>query len=740
MPRTRSVLITAVALGVLVPLALAAGGRPTAAAAATAGPALSLDAGSGRHPISPLIYGMNSYGVDPALSAELRVPVQRWGGDGTTRYNWQLDSSNAGDDWYFMAGSGISTPTPSAGPDALVDKDLASAGQTLMTIPIIPWIDGVSTTDCSYPVSLVGPQQSVNPYVHPNGTDCGNSLAPDGSQLAAPDPSRINVPNTPAFEAAWVRHFVVKYGDAAHGGVGIYEMDNEPGGWGNTHRDVHPGAPGWDELIRLTQSYAAAVKTADPTAAIDGPGDFGWPVYVGGGKPGDDRASHGGVIWQAQYYLQQMAAYQAAHGTRLLDYFDEHYYPTTPTGVGCLALCTAGDSATQAARLQSTRSLWDPTYVENDWIGQYYGDTDLIPRMHDWVNGYYPGTKTAISEYNFGGLESVNGALTEADALGIFGREGLDLATLWGPPTSSQPGAYAFRMYRNYDGQHSTFGDEGISATSTDQGRLAVYGAQRSTDGALTAMVVNKTAGDLTSPISLAGFNPAGNAQVWTYSGANASAITRGTDLAVSATGTTATFPANSITLLVLPKAAATALPTGWTQTDIGAVGKAGSGTFTTPTFTVTGGGADIGSHADAFHLLDELLAGDGTVTARVATQTNSSTWAKAGVMLRSSTAAGSAFVLQAVTPADGSDLVSRAVTAGSSTESNGPKLVAPSWVRLVRRGTAVTAYASADGTTWTLVGKRKLPGGPLLIGLAVTAHNNARTSTATFDNVTVGP
>jgi len=73
--------------------------------------------------------------------------------------------------------------------------------------------------------------------------------------------------------------------------------------------------------------------------------------------------------------------------------------------------------------------------------------------MKSWVNQYYPGTKTAITEYNFGALDSMNGALAQADALGIFGAQGLDLATLWGPPTTSQPGAYAFRMYRDYDGQ-----------------------------------------------------------------------------------------------------------------------------------------------------------------------------------------------------------------------------------------------------------------------------------------------
>jgi len=277
------------------------------------------------------------------------------------------------------------------------------------------------------------------------------------------------------------------------------------------------------------------------------------------------QASHGGSIWEAQYYLQQLALYQKQHGTRLLDYFDEHYYPTTPSGLpspsDCIALCEEGDAATQAARLQATRSLWDPSFVENDWIGQYYGDIDLIPRMKSWVNQYYPGTKTAITEYNFGALDSMNGALAQADALGIFGAQGLDLATLWGPPTTSQPGAYAFRMYRDYDGQGSTFGDTSVQATSTDQGQLSVYAATRSSDGALTVMVVNKTAGALDAPVSLGGFASGPSAQLYTYDGSNLSAIVRQPDQAITAGSLTTSFPANSISLLVIPPAGTHPVP-----------------------------------------------------------------------------------------------------------------------------------------------------------------------------------
>src|SRR5205823_10073844 len=103
-----------------------------------------------------------------------------------------------------------------------------------------------------------------------------------------------------------------------------------------------------------------------------------------------------------------------------------------------------------------------------------------LPRMNEWVDRHYPGTKLAITEYNWGGLESMNGALAQADVLGIFGRERLDLATLWGPPKADQPGAFAFRIYRNYDGKGGSYGDTWVRSSSADQSRLSVYGAQRS--------------------------------------------------------------------------------------------------------------------------------------------------------------------------------------------------------------------------------------------------------------------
>ena len=108
-------------------------------------------------------------------------------------------------------------------------------------------------------------------------------------------------------------------------------------------------------------------------------------------------------------------------------------------------------------------------------------------------------------------------------------------------------------MYRNYDGAGSRFGDVSVSAASSDQGQLAVYGAQRPCDNALTVMVVNKTGSDQASPLSVAHFNGNGTAQRFTYSPADLNTIVHGDDLAVHRGRIDATYPANSITLLVLP-------------------------------------------------------------------------------------------------------------------------------------------------------------------------------------------
>lgn len=545
----------------LAVLVLVGGGgsllAPTAAQAAS-GPALSVDMSAGQHPISRYIYGMNF--ADAALAKELNLPVDRWGGNATTRYNYLLDTANRASDWYFE-----NIPNDVADPSALpdgstadqfVEKDEAAGSDTIMTVPLIGWVPKSREQTCGFSVAKYGPQQATDPY----DADCGNGIAPDGTDITGNDPTDTSMPAGADYVSGWIKYLDGRYGDAAHGGVRFYDLDNEPDIWYRTHRDVHPDGTSYDEMKSKTYDIAAAIKATDPAAQTMGPVGWGWNSLFYSGldqqtcnaEGGDcwsnppDRTAHGGVDFAA-WYLQQMAAYEQAHGVRILDYFDNHWYPQE-TGV----FGETDDPATQALRLRSTRSLWDPDYVDESWINQ---PVMAIPRMKALVDANYPGTKTAITEYSWGAPDKMDGGLAQADILGIFGREGLDLATLWSPPASTDPAAFAFRMYLDYDGNGSTFGDTSVSATSGDSDQLAVYAARRSSDGALTLMVINKTTGDLTSPLSVAGLPGSATAQVYQYGQDDPTAITHQPDQTITDGQVTMTFPAYSITELVVPTA-----------------------------------------------------------------------------------------------------------------------------------------------------------------------------------------
>ena len=513
------------------------------------GPDLTINAASGRHAISPDIYGMNY--ADEDLASELRLPVRRWGGNSTSRYNWQNDTYNTGSDWYFE-NIPADNPDPGSLPngssaDRFVEQDRRTGTKTLLTVPMMGWVAkrrlGSHPYDCGFKVSVYGAQQSVDTW-DPN---CGNGVSAGGTKITGNDPTDTSVAVGPAFVSSWISHLIGRYGIASNGGVAYYNLDNEPMLWNSTHRDVHPQGTTYDEMRDRTYLYAAGIKATDPTAKTLGPVLWGWCAYFysadDGCATGVDYSSHGNTYF-LPWYLQQMKVYEQQHGVRILDYLDLHNYPQA-SGV---ALGSAGNAATQALRLRSTRSLWDATYVDESWIGEA---VRLIPRMRDWVNTYYPGTKIAITEYNWGGLESINGALSQADVLGIFGREGVDLATLWGPPTATEPGSFAFRIYRNYDGAGHGFGGISLQASSADQSKLSIYAAERSSDNAFTVVVINKTSSVLTSTVTLIGSSPT-SAKIYRYSSVNLSAIEHLADLAISGNSFSYPFSANSITLFIM--------------------------------------------------------------------------------------------------------------------------------------------------------------------------------------------
>jgi hypothetical protein len=348
------------------------------------------------------------------------------------------------------------------------------------------------------------------------------------------------MPIDESWTSDWVKYLVGRFGNAANGGVAIYALDNEPTWWDKMHRDVHPLPFSYDEVTEKGLKVAKAIKAADPTAEVSGPVIDFWLTYFYSKKDIEwfqahwpnitglppDRLAHGNVPL-IDYYLRAFKAAQDAdpQHTRFLDYLDLHTYFATEGAM----LKPAGTSVQQRAVIDSTRVFWDPTYTDPRFRNpENYAEPlapQMIPRMKRWVSADYPGTKTAITEYNWGAPEHISGAVAQADILGIFGREGLDLGALWGPPDLNQPLMFAFKMFRNYDDKGAGFGDTSLQAASVDQGKLAIYAARRATDRAVTVVVINKTFGDLRTDLQIEHFKAKGQAIVYRYSGADLTAI-----------------------------------------------------------------------------------------------------------------------------------------------------------------------------------------------------------------------
>ena len=187
--------------------------------------------------------------------------------------------------------------------------------------------------------------------------------------------------------------------------------------------------------------------------------------------------------------------------------------------------------------------------------------------------------------------------------------------------------------------------------------------------------------------------------------------------------------------------------PAGWTCGDIGGALPAGQDAYANGTWTEHAGGGDIWGTADSFHLVSEPLAADGTVTAHVDTQQDTSAWAKAGPMIRATTDPGSPYYGVFVTPGNGIAVQWRSTQGGSSSQIT-TSGTTPAYLRIGRYTTTgatpqtlYTAYTSTNGTTWTAVAGSTVAlsmTGSVLGGFALTSHNQGVAGAVTLDSVAV--
>jgi hypothetical protein len=470
---------------------------------------VNIDALTNRHSISQFVYGGNTWTPSASTITDSGTTLLRWGGNDSSNYNWQLQTRNSVADWYFEDYGG-------AGDSVGMITSVQNAGShALMTMPMMGWVAGEAENSTnrnwSYSVAIYGAQCAVDPSNADAGngqkTDCSTPVTTnavttayypllDSSSQACPTGNCV-------YREPWAQALAAAFGSGTCAvpyspitTCHFYDMDNESDIWGGTHRDVHPVASGYDELANLYESEAGALKTWDPAAVRFGPVSCCWWFYWNVGPSGDDKTAHGGVDF-LPWWLNQIYWLDQIHGARTLDVFDIHAYPDANTS----SLTTA---QLQALSADIYRDYWDPTYVSTSgtvnqiWttsIQPNYSIPFRIPRMKAMVNAIYPGTPLSFTEWSaaFYQESDFSTALGDADAYGIFGREGLSFATRWGGPTSGNPNYQALKMYTNYDGAHGGFGTVSVADTNTGNVNLfSSYAALNSAGTVMTIMVLNK--------------------------------------------------------------------------------------------------------------------------------------------------------------------------------------------------------------------------------------------------------
>jgi glycosyl hydrolase family 44 len=470
-----------------------------------------VDTGKVIRPISPYVYGINSQKDDNSGAT-----VRRMGGNRQTGYNWENNASNAGSDYNHQSDEWPCTVlgykdcgVPGAQFIDFARENKTLGAETLATIPIVDFV----TADKNKNVSETEKAPSAR-WVKSTAKKAGAlSLVPDLNDKTV-------------YQDEFVNLMVNKLGKASDGGIKFYSLDNEPALWPSTHPRIHPERTRYDEMVKRTEAIATEVVRLDPSAMTLGAVAFGWSEFMSLSDAPDSKEHNAKYGTYLDFFLASMKELDAKHKKRLVHILDIHWYPEAR---GTKRITEKDTSAkTVAARLQAPRSLWDSTYTEKSWITGTWGKPiRLIPWLLERIAERYPGTKLAMTEYNFGAPDHISGGLAQADVLGIFGREGLYLGNYWGDGPGNGPlPSYikaAYRLYRNYDGKRGTFGDTAVAATPADIAKASIYAAtDTKRKGLLTMLVINKELRSIfNAKIAVKGSKCA-KAQVYTLDGSSA--------------------------------------------------------------------------------------------------------------------------------------------------------------------------------------------------------------------------
>lgn len=445
------------------------------------------------HPISPLIYGTNNmkdftnHDDDPSTTVRL-------GGNRMTGYNWENNASNAGSDWHQHS-------------DNFFIGQIDNAVEDIPGSVVTAFVSGCQNRDKKPLITIPA---------------CYKVAADTDGTVAEGDESRwqVNLPFkgsqfnlTPDFSdgTVYADELVNKIVSSCGKGH-LYAIDNEPDLWEETHPLISRTHISCKDFIQRSIDFSKAIKSIDDQASIFGFVSFGFSGFLSFHEAPDWKTEGADYPWFIDYYLDKMSKAEKDNGKRLVDVLDLHWYPECK-GDKRIIEAGANSSSDRKVRLQAYRTLWDPSYKENSWIAQDYGHLlPLIPRVKESIDQYYPGTKLAFTEFQYGGYDDITGAISLADVLGTFAKYDVWAAYHWGNP--GKYGLAAYNLYCNYDGHHSKFGDTAVESSVSDWENTSIYSSLKGDE--LHLIITNKYETDLiAADINIAGKNKYSKAKVY---------------------------------------------------------------------------------------------------------------------------------------------------------------------------------------------------------------------------------
>jgi hypothetical protein len=502
-------------------------------------------------PISPWIYGMNSYtGVS---GAPPHLTVDRAGGNRWTAYNWETNASNAGSDFLYENDDFLSSSTtPAEAVRSFVAADHGLNMASIMTVQL----QGLVSADESGPVSVAHP---------PDLTRFKQVIDKKSTVSSAPFTTSPVTTDANVYMDEFLYAMDQKLPgifDANAALPTFVSLDNEPELWNSTHLEVQGPIPvSSDNYIAKTIALTQALKDQFPNVLIFGPVHYGFQgIY---NWQGELSATPSGANWFPDKYLAALNTASIAYGKPLVDVYDFHWYPEIYDANGTRILDLTGTTLTDAQVqliVQGPRDLWDPTFDDggnsNPWIYQELGNSPIriLGRLQAKIDSEFPGTKLSVTEYEGGGWNHIAGTLAQADTLGIFGSQGVFAASFWPPNGSYNYALAGFRVFRGFDGANASFGDTSLQATSSNVQNVAVYASTDSTKpGRVVFVAINRSTSSQITEIT--GQALSGTASVYQITATSAQGQSPikpvlAQQMAVSGSSMTITLPALSVSTI----------------------------------------------------------------------------------------------------------------------------------------------------------------------------------------------